>query len=137
MSCDVTTGTPVEVAAGATTSGIDFAVGQGGLISGTVTEMGSGIPIEGVHVDIFDINGDFQTFGATDANGSYTIYNTLPAGSYFARAWGEAPHIGELYENVPAISAAMSRMDSRSRSQRVLPPKSISNWTWAATSRVR
>ncbi len=101
IGCDVTTGTPVEVAAGATNSDIDFALRLGGLIAGTVTEMGTSLPIEGVHVDIFDSEGDFQTFGATDADGNYTIYDSLPAGSYFARAWGDPPHIGELYENVP------------------------------------
>ncbi|HET8674290.1 MAG TPA: carboxypeptidase-like regulatory domain-containing protein, partial [Blastocatellia bacterium] len=38
VSCNVTSGTPISVTAGATTSGISFALNLGGRISGTVTD---------------------------------------------------------------------------------------------------
>lgn len=101
INCDVTAGDVFEVTTGNTTTGIDFGLEVGGLISGTVTESGTSDPVVDVHVEIFDSAGDFRTFGVTDGDGEYIIYNALPAGSYFAEAVANPPHISELYENIP------------------------------------
>ena len=47
LNCSVTTGAPVAVTAGATTSGIDFALAQGGRIAGRITDAVSGAGLAG------------------------------------------------------------------------------------------
>jgi len=100
INCDPTQGESFDVIAGLTTSDIDFDLEIGGWISGTVSADGTGSPIQDVHVEIFDSEGSFQTFGVTDGNGEYTIFNPLPAGSYFAKAVAEPPYLSELHDEI-------------------------------------
>jgi len=68
--------TPVEVASGMTTLGIDFVLALGGSISGTVFDE-SGEPLSNIAVDI-DVGG----FGTcTDEDGNYTMQG-MPLGTY-------------------------------------------------------
>ena len=46
VACHVSFGTPIAVTSGATTSGIDFPLDQGGTISGTVVADGTSAPLE-------------------------------------------------------------------------------------------
>ena len=71
---------PVAVVAGATTGGIDAALGTPGAIAGRVTN-GSGDPIMGVQVMVFDPAGIALQYGATDASGNYYV-GRLPTGSF-------------------------------------------------------
>lgn len=101
FSCDPTTGTGIPVTAGGTTSGIDFALDFGGLIAGTVTEDGTGTPIAGVVVLIWNDQGGFTTTGTTDATGLYTSLVGLPTGIYFATTSNESSYLNELYDDLP------------------------------------
>jgi hypothetical protein len=66
--------TEISVTPGQVVNGIDFTVLVGSSISGTVTEEGSGDPIEGASVQASSL-GDVFAFGfaQTDENGEYTI----------------------------------------------------------------
>src|SRR5207249_3508875 len=57
--CNVTTGTPISVAAGATTGNINFALRAGGAVSGTVTNLSTGAAISGVTVQMYSSTGVF------------------------------------------------------------------------------
>ena len=70
--------TPITIATGAVTTGIDAQLRDAGAISGTVTDA-HGTPVPGVDVEI-----DGRTTGAdvqTDPNGNY-VASGLPAGQY-------------------------------------------------------
>jgi hypothetical protein len=82
--CPLTGGTQVFVGVGGNTSGINFSLGAGGSVAGTVTVQGSGTPIGNARVNIYDALGRFVAFGDTDAAGHYQI--GLLAGTYFAIA---------------------------------------------------
>ncbi|HEX9736392.1 MAG TPA: carboxypeptidase-like regulatory domain-containing protein, partial [Thermoanaerobaculia bacterium] len=100
--CDLTAGTPVAVAVGATASGIDFALDPGGAIAGTVTETGTGAPVADAGIWIWDGGGALVKSGTADAFGHYTL-RALPAGSYFVTAAGASGvnvHFGELYDDM-------------------------------------
>ena len=56
-ACGTTTGGLIAVTAGATTGGIDFALVKGGRVSGTVTDVQSGLPLAGVTVSLVMSNG--------------------------------------------------------------------------------
>ena len=61
VPCNVTTGTPVAVTAGATTSGINFALATGGRISGTVTDAGTSAALANINVQVFNSTGALMT----------------------------------------------------------------------------
>ncbi|MCP3963438.1 MAG: carboxypeptidase regulatory-like domain-containing protein [bacterium] len=103
-ACDVTTGTPVAVAAGQVASGVDFALELGGAISGRVTDSTTGLGIGSIYIDIFDSAGVFQTNGFTDAAGDYLSFVDLAPGIYYARTAGGHAWVNELYDGITCMS---------------------------------
>jgi hypothetical protein len=97
--CDVTPGTPVALTAPADTGSIDFALAAAGAISGTVTEAGSGTPLSGIEVEVFDAAGEFAGWDATASDGAYTI-DGLPTGTYHVATVDAPAHVDELYDNI-------------------------------------
>jgi hypothetical protein len=55
--CSPTSGTPITVAAGATTPNIDFVLAPGGRVSGRVTDLATGSPLAGVTVQFYSRAG--------------------------------------------------------------------------------
>ncbi|HYI09949.1 MAG TPA: Ig-like domain repeat protein [Thermoanaerobaculia bacterium] len=99
--CDVLTGTPISVASGETTSGIDFSLTvNGGAISGSIADAGSNTAITFARVLVYNAAGRLVTFAYPNENGVYTTYNGLTAGNYYAvgSAYG---YDSELYEELP------------------------------------
>ena len=82
----LTTGTGLNVTAGATTSGIDFGLALLGTITGTVTNAGTGAPLAGVGADIYNASGSYVGYGYTNASGVYTVIG-LATGTYYVRTW--------------------------------------------------
>lgn len=101
--CTVTTGTPIPVTLGLTTSGIDFELAAGGLISGTVTNTVA-TSLSGVTVYVYDATGAFVLGAPTNLTGQYITANGLPAGTYFARTFNAGLYLDELYDNQPCVS---------------------------------
>ena len=97
--CDATTGSPVTVTLGASTTGIDFALLPQGSLSGTVRREDGGAPIRNASVQVYDASGGFFGSTYTDGSGSYRIHG-MDDGDYFVRAATEAFE-GELYEDLP------------------------------------
>jgi hypothetical protein len=108
-SCTATAGTPIAVTAGATTTGIDFALGPGGRITGTVTDAATGLPLAPVRVAIYD--GDLRAVatGAADSSGVYTIEGGLSSGTYYARTENSLGYVDELYHDVPCPACPVGR----------------------------
>jgi len=99
-SCDVTTGTPVEVSLAATTPGIDFDLYRLGSLTGTVTHAVTGSPISGVYVEAHDSAGRYVRSGRTGPDGAYEI-ERLSAGTYFVRTDTRDEYLEELYDDLP------------------------------------
>ena len=74
--------TRVPVGSGTTTQAIDFSLGSGGAISGTVTDEVTGLPLADVNVwaEIYDCCGA-GNWAQTGADGTYRIEG-LPSGDY-------------------------------------------------------
>lgn len=68
----------------ATTTNIDFALNTGLGFSGTITDLSTTLPLEGVHVLVYDDRGLFAHWATTDNNGYFTV-SGLPAGTYYAK----------------------------------------------------
>jgi hypothetical protein len=100
--CDPTTGTPIAVSGGGTTSGIDFALDPGGAITGTVTDAVTGAPLAGVSIDVWDAaTGSSVTSGFTDPAGVYVTFGGLQTGSFVATTFNDASYLNELYDDIP------------------------------------
>ena len=106
LSCDVTTGAPIVVTAGATIGNIDFALADGGTITGQVVYPP---PSAGgyVLVDIYNGAGSVVTSAfALPAPSSYVVAEGLPAGTYYARTVNSLGLQDELYDSITCITAA-------------------------------
>jgi hypothetical protein len=101
--CQVNTGTPFTVVLGALTTGVDFALDQGGRISGRVTSGGS--PLNDVFVRILNAAGSQVAGATTDISGNYVTPNGLPAGVYYARTSNTQGYINEEYDNVRCVGS--------------------------------
>jgi hypothetical protein len=102
VGCDVTSGTPIAIAAGGTTNGVDFSLSPGGTMTGTVISSASGTPIGAIAIQVFAPNGAFVTRVHTTGAGAF-IVTGLSTGSYFVRtvvADGQN-YVNELYNNLP------------------------------------
>jgi hypothetical protein len=100
-SCDVvTSGTPIAVTLGSETSGNDFALAQGGTISGTLTHATSGAKLGNVEVHVRDASGNTLDHDLADVTGGYTL-GGLPTGSYYVTTWNRTGFLDELYDDVP------------------------------------
>ena len=98
-TCAVTAGTPISVTAGMTTSGIDFALGPGGRITGVVTEEGTGLPIAFDVVRLYSATGVQIETDITQSNGSY-LFGGLVPGTYYVRTDTD-DYFDELYDDLP------------------------------------
>jgi 5-hydroxyisourate hydrolase-like protein (transthyretin family) len=99
--CSLARGAPITVSVGATTSGIDFALGAGLRIEGTVTDQVTGAGLDSVDVGVFDASGRRVTGGFTDAAGHYTTASGVPAGTYYLTTQNFAGYIDALYNGRP------------------------------------
>ena len=97
-------GAAVPVDAGATSANVDFALSRGATIEGTVTEEGSGTPLTAGRVEAGDASGYWKS-AEVDPAGHYSI-GGLMAGSYRLRTYSFAPHVDELYDNLPCPSGS-------------------------------
>jgi hypothetical protein len=102
---------PVAVSDGQVTADIDFSLGPGGTISGTVTSADSGTPL--AQVSVYASHADSGGLGAialTDESGDYTITN-LPYDTYYVQSpspWrqgsGDDSYIWEYWQERPVSS---------------------------------
>jgi hypothetical protein len=99
-SCNVTTGTPISVAVGQTTPGIDFSLEKLGAIAGTVTRVQDGSPVTYAEVKIWDSQGASWGYDYTDGVGQY-VAGGLDPGTYFVGTDTFGDLLDELYDNLP------------------------------------
>ena len=104
--------TPIPVSLGATTSGRNFALSQGGTLTGRVTDAATGAPLAGVEVWLYRHTpaGGVRVGErgrSTDANGMYT-FRSLTTGSYVAFTANAQGYVDKVFSNVSCESACTS-----------------------------
>jgi hypothetical protein len=101
-----TTGTPIVVTSGATTSGINFTLTAAGSVSGIVVDAGAlTTGLSSIGIQIYTAAGSFAKATTTNTVGGYTV-GGLPAGTYYART-SSGPnqfYQDELYREMPCGS---------------------------------
>lgn len=107
VGCMLSSGDAITITAPAATSNVDFQLSPGGRISGTVTDLGSGLPISGASVSIYTNGGSFATSTVTDAAGAFLTEDGLPTGQYRAVFLGN-PRVTTAYNAVPCVSCSVA-----------------------------
>ncbi|HQN95326.1 MAG TPA: carboxypeptidase-like regulatory domain-containing protein [Thermoanaerobaculales bacterium] len=99
--CDPTKGTPIAVVEGSITRFVDLALqpwgGEG--IAGTVTEQGSGQPVEGVAIDFWDSTGEWRGATMSGASGAYLA--ELSPGTYRVTTDNPFGYLNEIFDDLP------------------------------------
>jgi hypothetical protein len=99
--CDPTKGTPIVVVEGSITRFVDFALQPWGRegIAGTVTEQGSGRPIEGVAIDFWDSDGQWRSATMSGASGAFLA--ELSPGTYRVSTDNPFGYLNEVFDDLP------------------------------------
>ena len=105
---DFASATPVAVTKGSKTS-IDAELAVGASINGTVTEEGTGMPLQDICVGVTDTSGNLVAFSFTDSAGAYSM-SGLASGEYkvtFVDCFSfPAGYITEWYNDKPDVGSA-------------------------------
>lgn len=101
-TCTLASGTPVSVAEGAATSGVDFVLDRVGGLDGDVIDAASGAAIGSARIDVYDASGALVESTVSAGNGTFEALG-LQGGRYFVVA--AAPgYNGVLYDGNPCPS---------------------------------
>jgi hypothetical protein len=80
------------------TPDINFALEEGGSISGQVTDS-TGVPIQEIEIEVYDSTGNSIGYTWPDSEGQYTV-NGLSTGDYYVRTWSYfQSYLGEWYQD--------------------------------------
>lgn len=96
-TCDPLRGRPVEVHGGAVTSGIDFGLARGVLLSGRVTSAGAGVG----SVPVTFVNGAGTPVARATSNALGEYVALVPAGTAYGKAGPVSGAGARLYSDVP------------------------------------
>lgn len=80
-ACNVRGGNPIDLAAGASSAGVDLVLSNPASISGRVTRLPSSDPLSGVRIELLAPTGAVALTTTSDINGDYS-FTGLPAGNY-------------------------------------------------------
>lgn len=113
--CEITTGTPVIVELGGTTTSIDFELVGRGSIEGTLRDAMTGSPLSGKYVKVWNEADKYCTSTQTDGAGHY-VFSNLPSGTYFVvtdlgSIYPSAAYLDELFRDIPCLGGAPSGCD--------------------------
>ncbi len=103
---DLSSATVVSITAPNVLDNINAALVKGAQIAGKVTAEDTGLPLEGVGVNVNSTTGAYSAYRVTDAQGLYTV--TVKSGSYKINfdPPGETAYVGEFYDNAANATAA-------------------------------
>lgn len=101
---DVNLADPIAVSADTQTSGIDFSLSAGGWIEGTVTDVDTGQPLNGIDLDLYDAAAGtrLRASTASDSLGQYKT-SLLQAGTYLLRCDPAADYAVLYYQGKPRL----------------------------------
>lgn len=109
MNLAVDSGAPIDVVAGATTGGVNFALSPAARISGRVVNAQASAPIQGVNVSAYariGLNVTFMGSATTNANGDYAV-GGLPTGTYYLYTSTNLA-INEIFNDLPCPGSCSS-----------------------------
>lgn len=90
-----------------TTDVAPFSIQGGGQITGVVTAADTALPVSGIYVRAYTLNGDYVSGDSTNAQGQYAITD-LADGIYKVKFddYYNSPYLVEWYDNQPNLDSA-------------------------------
>lgn len=100
-------GSADAVVLGASTAAqrIDAELQAGGQVAGTVTDAVTNAPLEEVEIDVFDAEGNYESFGVTDEDGHYVV-SGLSAGDHLVGFISGGNYVVEYYDEHRSLEDA-------------------------------
>ena len=95
--CDPRSGTAIEVETGMNTTGVDFHLMLGGSITGSVTDVATGSPVEG-RVEVISANG--EKVGESWIDDGRYLLSGLPTADYFVRTHNLDGYTDGVYDGI-------------------------------------
>jgi hypothetical protein len=109
LTTAILAGTPITVAAGATTANRNFGLSPRDAITGTITDASTGTPLSGVSVSVYSrATSSFVRSAATNTAGVYRVPG-LPNGSYVAFTSNSRGYRNEIYNDIPCSGSCSSQ----------------------------
>lgn len=107
--CEITKSTPITVTAGSEVSGVDFELGPGSSITGTVTDADTGGPLSPVAVMLYSASGSELRTALSNRTGVYSFTGLAP-GNYFLRTFvpSSLNYIDEAHGNTPCLPCTVT-----------------------------
>jgi len=110
LGCNsIQSGTEIPVAVRQTTDNRDFALTTGGVITGTITTVSNGAPLQNVTVTaVTRVGANLLTRSATtNASGVYRLAG-LPAGTYWLYTSNAGFYVNEIFNDIPCFGVGCS-----------------------------
>jgi 5-hydroxyisourate hydrolase-like protein (transthyretin family) len=101
-------GTTISVSKSSVTTGIDFALSQGGKISGVVRDAATHLPIAGGVVNIYNSGGTLISSATGDTQGAYSSAVGLPTGTYYAQTYNNNGYVDKTYNNQAIVPGSIT-----------------------------
>lgn len=101
----------ISVTAGVETTDVNFALEKSGIISGTVTDAVSTLPLQNILISASAAGGEFNGIATTNSSGKYRIDTNLGTGNYNVTAWFPEEHISKTVPGVFLTAGAQVTVD--------------------------
>lgn len=99
LQCNLTAAATALTVAGASITDIDFAMRQGGGISGVVSDADGGAPLGGVTIEAYNSSGNLVANAISNAIGGYELEG-LPGGDYSIRTRNGQGYQDQLHAGI-------------------------------------
>ena len=102
LGCDIASGTAISTTAGQAST-VNFALlPPGGGIAGAVRDAGTGAPLAGVTVQVFDGGSSQVASAVTTTEGQY-LTGDVPTGPYTVRTVNSLGYVDELFDDIQCL----------------------------------
>ena len=105
-TCTPTSGTAIPVPAAGMAGNVDFALQSGGRISGTITDLATGLPLAGISARIYDSLGVLVNAPSSSSAGTYISGAGLPAGTYYVATSNNVGYINKVHSGTPCLGCS-------------------------------
>ena len=101
----------VSVTQGVMTNNVDIALDRSAIISGTVTDSVSMLPLAGISVYAYTADGDYISSDYTNSTGQYTINTDLATGTYNISAPFPDDHFANMVGGISVTAGSQYTVD--------------------------
>ncbi len=101
----------VTVAAGTTTPNVNIALFKSAIITGTISDSVTSVPLQSILVQAVSANGVFGGIAVTNSTGQYTLNTDLPTGTYNVSVLFPLNHLPKTVSGIVATAGQQTTVN--------------------------